>query len=70
MTLDTTLAEYIYDHIKRCLGGSEGGQMNDKIIKRGEEIKKKGKGEDKKYKDKITFHGYQVLENMATAPRF
>lgn len=23
MTLDTTLAEYIYDHIKRCLGGSE-----------------------------------------------
>lgn len=23
MTLDTMLAEYIYDHIKRCLGGSE-----------------------------------------------
>lgn len=22
MTLDTVLAEYIYDHIKGCLGGS------------------------------------------------
>lgn len=23
MTSDTALAEYIYDHIKRCLAGSE-----------------------------------------------
>lgn len=44
MTLDTTLAEYIYDHIKRCLGGSEerDGRMKNELTSK-EEIEK-GRG--------------------------
>lgn len=48
MTLDTTLAEYIYDHIKRCLGGSEERErdwMKKKKITREDGIeKRKGEG--------------------------
>lgn len=64
MTLDATLAEYIYGHIKRCFAGSEERQMNEKkkeLTKGGRNRKEKGKGEElireKKYKDKVTFHG-------------
>lgn len=49
MTLDTTLAEYIYDHIKRCLGGSEerGGLNEKKNNKRGRNRKEEGgRGEE------------------------
>lgn len=43
MTLDATLAEYIYHHIKRCLGGSEEGEMDcmKKELTRKEETEKR-----------------------------
>lgn len=44
MTRDTTLAEYIYNHMKRCLGGSEERRMNEKIInKKGGQRRKTGR---------------------------
>lgn len=62
MTLDTTLAEYIHDHIKDASEDQrrEKDWMKKELNKKERNGKEEGKGEElirEKWRDEVTFHG-------------